>query len=395
MSFFDYSVLCTLTGADPAESLQAISKAGIPIREISRTDDLTVCFRCPARYRSQILRMREKRGDSLVFSHPQGWGTWVSAIKRRPVLVFGALFFLFLSLYLPTRVFFFSVEGNEHIPARQILETAEGCGIRFGVSRERLRSEKMKNALLAEIPELKWAGINTAGCTGVISVRERMPKPKQEVSAGIRSIAACRDGYITSCTVTKGNPLCAPGQVVKKGQILISGYTDCGISIRVTEAQGEVFALTGHALAVKTPAQHLVCRESGESKRRFSLIIGKKRINFWKGSGISAPTCGRMYAEYYITLPGGFRLPVCLAVETLTHRQFSPELLPPESLEQEMKRESRNAVLDNTVAGTILREEHILSETEASYVLRSRFLCEEMIGRVITEEIGDTNGKTD
>ena len=395
MSFFDHTVLCTLTGADPGESLHAISKAGIPVREITRTDDLTVRFRCPARYRSQILRMREKRGDTILFSHPKGWGAWINVMKKRPVLVSGAMFFLILSLYLPSRVFFFSVEGNETIPARQILEAAEESGIRFGVSRKRLRSEKMKNALLAEIPELKWAGINTAGCTGIISVRERMPQQKQEFSSGVSSINACRDGYITSCTVTKGNPLCAPGQVVKKGETLISGYTDCGISIRVTEAQGEIFALTGHTLHVKTPAWHQSLQETGEQLHRFGLIIGKKRINFWKGSGISDPTCGRMYAEYYITLPGGFRLPVCLTVETLTQRRFSPEHLPSETLEQAMKDHSRRTVLGNTVAGQILQEEHTLSEMEDGYVLSSRFLCEEMIGRVITEEIGDTNGKTD
>ena len=222
-----------------------------------------------------------------------------------------------------------------------------------------------------------------------------MPQQKQEFSSGVSSIAACRDGFITSCTVTKGNPLCAPGQAVKKGEILISGYTDCGISIRVTAAQGEVFALTGHTLHIKTPVWHQSLQETGESRRRFSLIIGKKRINFWKGSGISDPTCGRMYAEYYITLPGGFRLPVCLTVETLTQRRFSPERLLPETLEQAMKHHSCRTVLRNTVAGQILREEHTLSEMEDGYVLRSRFLCEEMIGRVIKEEIGDTNGKTD
>jgi hypothetical protein len=102
-----------------------------------------------------------------------------------------------------------------------------------------------------------------------------------------------------------------------------------------------------------------------------------------------------MYAEYYITLPGGFRLPVCLTVETLTQRQFSPEHLPPETLEQAMKDHSCRIVLGNTVAGQILREEHTLSEMEDGYVLISRFLCEEMIGMVIKEEIGDTNGKTD
>ena len=63
-------------------------------------------------------------------------------------------------------------------------------------------------------------------------------------SAGVGSIVASRDGVITSITTTKGTPLCKAGQAVKAGQILISGYTDCGISIRADPAEGEVFAET-------------------------------------------------------------------------------------------------------------------------------------------------------
>jgi hypothetical protein len=66
-----------------------------------------------------------------------------------------------------------------------------------------------------------------------------------------------------------------------------------------------------------------------------------------------------------------------------------------EELESGMKAFARNTVLGSMVAGKILREEQILLEGTEGFSLVSRFLCEEMIGRVITEEIGETNGKTD
>ena len=62
-----------------------------------------------------------------------------------------------------------------------------------------------------------------------------------------------RDGFIVSATVTRGNFLCRVGQSVKAGQVLISGYTDCGICIQATRAEGEIYAQTSRDFAAVTP----------------------------------------------------------------------------------------------------------------------------------------------
>jgi len=384
-----------LTGADPEESLSVINRQNIPLSWVIRVDDLTVRFLCSRKYRGILRSLCEKRGDTLRFVGETGLFYHGKALLRRPVLLCGMVFFLMLTCFLPTRVLFFRVEGNETVPARQILAAAETCGIRFGVSRRTVRSEKMKNALLGAMPALQWAGINTSGCTALISVREREAEPEQPVCAGVGSIAAVRDGFITTCTVTRGRALCSPGQAVKAGQILISGYTDCGITLQVTRAAGEIYAETARSVVAATPIQTQVCTAEGSEVRRFGLLLGKKRINFWKGSGISPATCGRMYAEYYITLPGGFSLPVGIWMETLVSREFTPELQPEEELEIRLKDHVRRRVLEDTVAGTILQESWERNRQAGCCSLKGNFLCSEMIGRAITQEIGDIHGKTD
>jgi len=398
MSFWnavDGMVTAELTGADPGESLQIINGRNIRLYRVEWAGELTVQFRCSRRHRKEINAICGKRGDSIRFSEERGLGVLGKNLLRRPLLIGSFLFFLVLTMVLPTRVLFFRVEGNESVPARLILETAADCGIRFGVSRRAVRSEKMKNALLGAMPQLKWAGINTSGCTAVISVRERLMQEEKPASTGVISIVAARDGFITSCTVTRGNGLCAPGQVVKEGQVLISGYTDCGLCIQVTEAEGEIFAETSRDYRAVMPSVYAVRSSELETRSRFSLIIGKKRINFWKGSGISPVTCGRMYKEYYITLPGGFQLPICVGVETLTHWETVSDRCLPEEAEEMMGDFTRKSVQAQMVAGRILQENMTFSYGEEQCVLDGRFLCSEMIGRVITEEIGETNGKTD
>ena len=245
------------------------------------------------------------------------------------------------------------------------------------------------------MPELKWAGVNTSGCTAVISVREREPEIKGTESLSFSNIVADRDGYITSCTATRGNLLCAPGQVVEKGQLLISGFTDCGLCIRAEAAEGEIFAQTRRQITAVTPGQRTIRVREGEAKRFYSLILGKKRINLWKDSGIWDATCGRMYEEYYITLPGGFRLPVALAVETVTQWDTADVNVTAGEAKESLSFFVRAAVKAQMTAGMILQESMELTQEKGCYFLHARFLCEEMIGRVITQEIGETNGKTD
>ena len=389
------TVRLQLTGADTAATLEKLGDQGIRLTDVIPQDELTVSFTCSRRWLSAIKRICDKRGDKLSVQAEIGLYYRGISFLHRPVIAVWAAVLLGLTLWIPTRVWFFQVEGNEQVPSRRILETAGDCGIRFGVSRRAVRSEKMKNTLLEKMPELKWAGINTSGCTAVISVRERQRALQPAVSAGAGSMAAVRDGFITSCTATRGKLLCAPGQAVKKGQVLISGYNDLGICIQITGAEGEIYARTSHEFQAVTPSDCLVRGSRLGQKRRYSLILGKKRINFLKDSGISDTTCGRMYEEYYITLPGGFRLPVKVGVETLTFWSGNLREIAPEEVKPSMTAFAERTVLRQTVAGKILSGQTAVTSEEGRFLLTGRFFCEEMIGRFITEEIGETNGKTD
>ena len=165
-------VVAELTSADVTGALEAVTGAGIPIRNIMYVDELTIHLTVNRENYGRLTALLGKRGDNVSCIHRKGIYWTLSAFGKRPVLLSGLLVTMLLGLLLPTRVLFVRVEGNETIPARQILAEAENCGIRFWASRRDVRSEKVKNALLSAIPRLQWAGVNTTGCVATISVRE-------------------------------------------------------------------------------------------------------------------------------------------------------------------------------------------------------------------------------
>ena len=229
-----------MTAAEPEKALTAITMTGLKLSDICRDQDLTCSFGIRRQDCAKLTALCSRQGYSLKIVRKRGIYYTLANLRRRKLLLFGMGILLFSAFFLPTRILFVRVEGNSSIPAKRIIAAAEENGIHFGASRRQIRSEKVKNALLDAIPQLQWAGVNTSGCTAVISVREREASRTLQQSGEVSSIIADRDGYILSCVVTQGSAQVQPGQTVRKGQTLISGYTECGISIQATQAKGEI-----------------------------------------------------------------------------------------------------------------------------------------------------------
>lgn len=389
------TVRLELTSANVAGTLQSINEMGISISDVQTSGDLTASFTVSRRSLRSIEKLASRKGERLTVLGRSGffWALW--GLRRRPVLLCGMALLLMLALLAPSRVLFVEVEGNDQIPARLICEAAQEAGIRFGASRREVRSEKMKNALLAAVPQLQWAGVNTYGCTAVISVRERAAETQTPEKYAVSNIVAADDGVVTSCTATSGTLLCAVGQAVQKGQVLISGYVDCGQTITATRAQGEIFAQTRHDLTVITPSESVVRGRLRAESTNFSLLIGKKRINFYKGSGISDATCVKMYSQYHLTLPGGYRLPVTLVKETVLSYDTNVQPRSEAEAQQLLSAFAKDYLRQTMVALTVLDAKETFSMEGGCCRLRGQYACVEMIGREQGEQIGDFHGKTD
>ena len=382
-----------LTSAEPEQTLAAWNAGGMELHQLQRRSDLTCRLQIRRKDYRKAAALAKKRGDKLAIVRKSGIYWRAIRAFHRPVLLAGMGLLLFLALFLPTRVLFVRVEGNNAVPERQILAAAEECGIGFGASRREVRSEKVKNGLLARLPQLQWAGVNTKGCVATISVRERTRQQPLKQTTAVSHIQAARDGYILSITATSGTPLVQVGNTVKQGQTLISGYTDCGICIRAARAEGEVFAQTNRILTVLTPESYVLRGDMLEQKKSYSLLLGKKRINLWKDSGIWDSSCGRMYIQYDLTLPGGFRLPVALCVQTQTVWETADGQLSQKEAEAALTGFAQRYVTAQMVAGQIRRSAQRVLSNRGCYRLEGAYVCVEMIGRVQQEQIGDTNGK--
>lgn len=358
-----------LTSADCAGRLREIS-GEMRIEGIEFEGELTVYFDAA---RGDVRKIALRDGERLEVIGSGGlprlleW-VWAWRAAAAFVLILGIL-----TVLLPTRLLFFRVEGNGDVPARLILEEAKEAGVFFGASRRDVRSEQVKNHLLYAIPELRWAGVNTNGCiaTITVSVRDTGEEPEEELPG---DIVAVTDALVTEVVPQAGTALVSPGQAVQEGQMLISGMTDLGISTRADRAEGEVYGLTRRSVTAVLPEKTVIKAETGVVVRKFSLLIGKKRVNFSNDSGILHGTCVKMRTVNYMTLPGGFSLPVAVVTETYT--LCETEVQDRAGEEQKLLDAAVRWVRGQMIAGTVETEER----TPEGAALTVTFGCRELIG---------------
>ena len=386
-------VCLELTCADMAKALSDLRSQGIALSDAAYIDDLCLRITLSRREAEKVKAYASRKGWGLKPMQQKGIFWSLIALQHRPVLVVGLLGILLLSLFLPGRILFVRVEGNTTVPTNRILESAADHGVWLGASGRELRSEHIKNAMLDDIPQLQWLGVNVGGCVAVISVRERQPASQAAPNHPVTGISAKVDGIIQSVTVTRGTALCKPGDAVTAGQTLISGYSDLGICQRLTQAEGEVYALTRRQITAKAPKNYALRGECHDKKVKYALLIGNKRINFYKSSGILDGSCARIYMEWYMTLPGGFALPVGFVKEIWMDYDSAGEGTATVDL-------ANNAglyLLSQLTDGQILTGQTELNELDNALILHGSYACREMIGVTQIEEnwndYGKDNGK--
>lgn len=380
-----------LTAANIPEAMDHLNTWGITVYDYIPVNEITAEFKIDVPFYDKTMNL--SRYGCRIDILQDARVSYFDIFYRRWILMMSIAVILFLTLWLPTKVLFFQVEGAELLPENLILEKAEACGINFGASRRQVRSERVKNQLLQLLPKLQWAGINTYGCVAVISVQERQPEETTSKYEGIGNIVSTSEGIVQSITVLQGSSQCKPGQAVKKGEILISGYTDCGSSIRAEVPQGEVYALTNRTITAIIPQNFTKKVRIISNERKFALLIGKKRINFYKDSGILDATCDKMYLYSYVTLPGGFQLPLALIQERCIIWETEPNTLEEEQSEMLLQLFAADYLRSQMVAGQILSSDQSVEHQVGHSVLFGSYACSEMIGQILYEERFQSNGE--
>ena len=133
----------------------------------------------------------------------------------------------------------------EHAGAHEALVRSflQEKGVRPLRPKATLNFDALEAEMAYALPGLVFSGLRCEGSTLICDCRPAVQGEDLTIRGDSHDIVAAQSGIVQKIWVQSGTPQVVPGQVVSKGQVLISGYekTEKG-GLRPVKAQGQVIA---------------------------------------------------------------------------------------------------------------------------------------------------------
>ena len=145
---------------------------------------------------------------------------------------------------------------------------------------------------------------------------------------------ARRAGLVLEVRALDGVTCVLPGTSVEKGQLLISGVADTDtFGARILAGMGKVRARTWYTLTTEVPLTARTKQYTGKEKTCVSLILGTRRVKFFRNSSIEGEKYDKITERHPWSL-FGIPLPVTVVTETCRFYETAPQARSPVEAER-------------------------------------------------------------
>ena len=269
--------------------------------------------------------LREKDRSKFVFSakpkmrfhlsEPLGVYGFLYAIRRR-YGVLAALILLFcISLFTSGLVWDIRISGNEKIPDYVIEEVLSANGFSVGTSWRSIDKNAVEAEILTERSDIAWISVNRRGTVAYVEVIESENVGKiEQLAPQYSNIVAERDGVIEEITVKSGIAVVKVGDVVRKGDILISGVVENEKGVRFCRAEGSVRAQSVASVTAEAPREIAEKYPVGHRLTHVRIVLFKFSINIFKNYGNRENNCDIIEEIRKFALFDKYRLPIRIEI---------------------------------------------------------------------------------
>ena len=281
------TVVVEIRGFRPDAMLDAMRSANIVVRQakfrrIERRggaveDVLEV--RLSTRDALRLRPLLKRTGCRMRVRAKYGWPFWLARLSRNASFAVGACMFTAVFFLLSQIVWDVDVEiEGSRLATEQVLKAAETYGLRPYRWKFSLPPvETMAAELYRYIPDASWIGVEWRGTRATIRVVE-MKRPEPRPVKGPRHLVASRDAEVTAIFAETGRPVVRPHALVRKGDVLISGWIGTDERKIAVAAEGTVRGLVWDIVEVEVPLARTVRTYTGGTSVRYAVAWGDRRF---------------------------------------------------------------------------------------------------------------------
>lgn len=378
-----------ITG-DPVRFFNMAAKSGFGLWGFSRREGKP-CARCRARDYKRLRPLARRCRARLSCVKKRGVPFQLRRLWLRKGMVIGVLCGIGIYFFLSSFVWGVSVTGTTSLNDRQVLEAARENGVYLGARKDGFAPRLAAHGLIGDLPQLKWASVNTDGCFVEVAVEEGAETPEIADDLKWSNIVASQAGTIRAIEAERGRPEVALGDTVEAGDLLISGLYQERLD-PYSPPPKEPFKALGAARGSVRAETYREFTVQVSAVRREQLPTGEKQVNaFLNVFGLKIPLglntapreeC-RSHSEISVLTALDTPLPLSLERDVYEFLKEEDKALSEEQLKEAALlklREAQKAAI--APGGRVVREELEYSFPEGMCILSAKCRCEEEIGEV-------------
>ncbi len=319
--FFGYETV-RIERESAVSVLNFMKRCGVIYDGLCQCED-GIVFRVSRRDMAVLSVFLEGKGIVFQSHFRQGLLGKILRYKKRFGLVIGGLLLVLALQFSTGFIWQIKVSGNVDVPPEEIRSLLRELGCDVGSRIDGIDFEKLCNRYIAVSDNISWISVNMRGTVARVEVREQR-SPVINEGGGPSNLIAARGGVIERIACYGGDSQVSEGQVVREGELLISGFAaDRDENMYLTRSKGEVIARTEREISVFVPYKTVQKVYTGRIFEEKSINIFGKIIKLSKNTGNYSGFYDRIEEEKNWVLFDRIILPV--SVQRIGYHEYREE----------------------------------------------------------------------
>ncbi len=331
IKYFRGYVEVALWGYAPERFFNLCSNHDILIWDLRQDGDVYYFYISVEGFRC-LKPLLKKSGTHIKISRKNGIPFFFFRYRKRKIL-FASVFVCMLILFTLSRfVWKININGNDSVTDDSMLQFLEEKNSSYGTPVSEIDCTKLEEEIRSCFDSIIWTSVKREGTTLTVDVQENLIVASQPSNAQLPEelknqdekgydLLALHDGTIESIYVRKGTPMVRQGDIVKKGDVLVSGalpiYDDSGTltAYQRCTADADIQLKTDYAYKDSFAARHTQRVYSGRIQQRYGFGFGDSYFQLpWNKVDYENYTV--MDTRTQVRLCDSFYLPVWLVRRT-------------------------------------------------------------------------------
>ena len=270
----------------------------------------------------KLKEISRKTNCKIKINKKKGIPFILHRYKKRKIFAIFLIIIAFLVYTSSKYVWNIDIKVEENSKIENVKEDLESLGLKRGILKSKIDTDKIINELRLKRNDISWIGIDLKGTNAIVKIVIVHEKPELINNSDYCNIVAAKDGIITEIVARNGTALVKPGDEVHKGDVLIAGYMEGKYTDkRYVHSLGEVKAKILYKQSKKIPLNQELLKETGEVEKKYQIKFNNFQINFYKTLS-KFKIYDTIYSEKKMKIFSNFYLPISL-IEITNKEQFT------------------------------------------------------------------------